>query len=181
MIVGHMGLCSAGICPASGCDYRLSSVRCYKKQYTFTTRFLFSVVSVLRLPVDSVLPIFKQSSSICALPLVLQQPFAPADDPYCLLAPCYINHGPQLVLTRIVSDTNIMHDGHRHRHSSPTRTSSGRGRVLTAYRPLFLCLHAHPQAFEFLLPIDLLVLWQACVQVVLFVLLIDFLLQRPHA
>ena len=71
---------------------------------------------------------------------------------YGLFSPCYIN---------------LVHDGHRHRHSSPT------GRALIAHRP-FSCLflHPHPQAVVILLPIDLFVLRQVCVQDLLLVLLI---------
>ena len=70
-----MGVCPAGICPASGSQwpphaghrvfiaYRLPVA--IKTVHMFTTRLLLSVVSVLLLPIDSVLPIFKPTSSIC--------------------------------------------------------------------------------------------------------------------
>ena len=93
-----------------------------------------------------VLPIFKPTPWCYSCHLIRQS------ISYCLFSPWYIN---------------IVHDGHRHRHSSPT------GRALIAHRP-FSCLflHPHPQAVVILLPIDLFVLRQVCVQDLLLVLLI---------
>ena len=171
MGAGHMGFCPAGICPASGTNGRRMRDRlpvAINTVHMFTVRLLLSAVSVLLLPIVSVLPIFKPTAWCYSSQLIKQS------TSYCLFTPCYINHGPQTVFTRNVSDTNIMHDGHRHKRSSPIC------RLPIAHRLFFLFLHAHPQAVEFLLPIDLLVLRQACVQDVLFVLLIHVLLRRPH-
>ena len=65
MVVGHMGLRSAGICPASGCVYCLSSVRCYQN----STRSQPGSYSLSSLPCDCVLTLCCPCSSsrvLCA-------------------------------------------------------------------------------------------------------------------
>ena len=119
----------------------------------FTTRFLLSIDSVLLLPIDSVLPIYKPTSSYYpSTSWYYSSHLIKQSISYCLFSPWYIN---------------IVHDGHRHRQSSPS------GRVLIAHRPFpCLFLHPHPQAVVILLPIDLFVLRQVCVQDLPLVLLI---------